>query len=197
LRAELVSDGEQQRKMFNDLEAMNAMIDSTLAFARDDARREPRRLVDLGVLIGDVCEDVADSGCTAFYCGPRGIDITCRPSDIRRAITNLVDNAVKYGGSARVDILCEDERVVIVIDDDGPGIPLPEQERVFAPFYRLEPSRDPGKGGVGLGLSVARTIAREHGGEVTLANRDGSGLSIRVELPAEAVPRGSSPPISE
>jgi hypothetical protein len=89
LRAELVSDGEQQRKMFNDLEAMNAMIDSTLAFARDDARREPRRLVDLGVLIGDVCEDVADSGCTAFYCGPRGIDITCRPSDIRRAITNL------------------------------------------------------------------------------------------------------------
>ena len=95
-----------------------------------------------------------------------------------------MDNAVKYGGSARVDIVRENKRVVIVIDDDGPGIPLQEQERVFAPFYRLDPSRDPGKGGVGLGLSVARTIAREHGGEVTLANRDGAGLSVRVELPA-------------
>jgi signal transduction histidine kinase len=184
LRAELVAEGEQQRKMFDDLEAMNTMIDSTLAFARDDARREPRRLVDIGVLVGDVCEDVGDAGGTALYRGSRDIEIICRPSDIRRAITNLVDNAVKYGGSARVDILRENQRVVIVIDDDGPGIPLREQERVFAPFYRLGPSRDPGKGGVGLGLSVARTIAREHGGEVRLANRDGGGLSVRVELPA-------------
>jgi signal transduction histidine kinase len=183
LRAELVSDGEQQRKMFDDLEAMNAMIDSTLAFARDDARREPRRLVDLGALVGDVCEDVGDAGGTALYRGPRDVDIMCRPSDIRRVITNLVDNAVKYGGSARVDILRENERVVIAIDDDGPGIPPQELERVFAPFYRLDPSRNPGKAGVGLGLSVARTIAREHGGEVTLANRDGGGLGVRVELP--------------
>jgi signal transduction histidine kinase len=186
LRAELVADGEQQRKMFDDLEVMNAMIDSTLAFARDDARREPRRLVDLGVLVEDVCEDVGDAGGTALYRGPRDIDIMCRPSDIRRAITNLVDNAVKHGGLARVDILRKDVRVVIVIDDDGPGIPPQEQERVFAPFYRLDPSRDPGKAGVGLGLSVARSIAREHGGEVTLANRDGGGLSVCVELPAQA-----------
>jgi signal transduction histidine kinase len=183
LRAELVAEGEQQRKMFDDLEVMNAMIDSALAFARDDARREPRRLVDLGALVGDVCEDVGDAGGTALYRGPRDIDIMCRPSDIRRVITNLVDNAVKYGGSARVDILRENERVVIAIDDDGPGIPPQEQERVFAPFYRLDPSRNPGKAGVGLGLSVARTIAREHGGEVTLANRDGGGLGVRVELP--------------
>jgi signal transduction histidine kinase len=102
-----------------------------------------------------------------------------------------VDNAVKYGGSARVDIVRENKRFVIVIDDDGPGIPLKEQERVFAPFYRLEPSRNPGNGGVGLGLSVARTIAREHGGEVTFANRDGGGLSVRVELPAEVLVDGS------
>jgi signal transduction histidine kinase len=186
LRAEFVEDEEQQRKMFAELATMNAMIDSTLAFARDATRQEPRKLVDLSVLVEDVCEDVADAGGAALYRGPRGIAVTCRPSDIRRAITNLVDNAVKYGGSAHVEMLREDNRVVIMIDDDGPGIPLKEQERVFAPFYRLEPSRDPGNGGVGLGLSVARTIVREHGGEVSLANREGGGLSVRVELPAEA-----------
>lgn len=186
LRAEFVEDEEQQRKMFGELATMNAMIDSTLAFARDAARQEPRKLVDLSVLVEDVCEDVMDSGGAALYRGPRGIAVTCRPSDMRRAITNLVDNAIKYGGSARVDLLREDNRVVVVIDDDGPGIPLKEYERVFAPFYRLEPSRDPGNGGVGLGLSVARTIAREHGGEVTLGNRESGGLSVRVELPAEA-----------
>jgi signal transduction histidine kinase len=191
LRAEFVEDEEQQRKMFGELATMNAMIDSTLAFARDATRQEPRKLVDLSVLVEDVCEDVADSGGTALYRGPRGIAVTCRPSDIRRAISNLVDNAVKYGGSAHVDIIREDKRVVVAIDDDGPGLPLKEQERVFAPFYRLEPARDPGNGGVGLGLSVARTIAREHGGEVTLANRDSGGLSVRIELPAEALVGGS------
>jgi signal transduction histidine kinase len=184
LRAELVADGEQQRKMFDDLEVMNAMIDSTLAFARDDSRQEPRRLVDLGVLVGDVCEDVADAGGRASYSGPRGIDVRCRPTLVRRAVANLVDNAVKYGRSARVRIVSDTDRVVIVVDDDGPGIPPEEQEKVFAPFYRLDAARDPGKAGVGLGLSIARTVTREHGGDVTLKNRDGGGLSALIELPA-------------
>ena len=105
-------------------------------------------------------------------------------SAIRRAVANLVDNAVKYAGSARVHIVREPERVVIVVDDDGPGIAAEEQEKVFAPFYRLDPSRDPAKAGVGLGLSVARTIAREHGGDVALSDGDDGGLSVRVELPA-------------
>jgi signal transduction histidine kinase len=186
-RAELVTDGEQQRKMFDDLDVMNAMIDSTLAFARDDSRQEPRRLVDLGVLVGDACEDVTDAGGKASYLGPRGVDVRCRPTLVRRAVANLIDNAIKYGAVARVTIVREPDRVVIVVDDDGPGIPPEEQEKVFAPFYRLDAARDPGKAGVGLGLSVARTIAREHGGDVTLANRDGGGLSTRLELPAEKV----------
>jgi signal transduction histidine kinase len=184
LRAELVADGEQQRKMFDDLEAMNAMIDSTLAFARDDARREPRRLVDLGVLVGDVCEDVGDAGGKVSYSGRRGIDIPCRPTLVRRAVANLIDNAVKYGGAARVKIVRDTDRVVIVVEDDGPGIPPEEHEKVFAPFYRREPARDPAKAGVGLGLSIARTVAREHGGDVTLKNCDNGGLSALIELPA-------------
>jgi signal transduction histidine kinase len=184
LRAELVADGEQQHKMFDDLEAMNAMIESTLAFARDDARQEPRRLVDLGVLVGDVCEDVGDVGGKVSYAGWRGIDVSCRPTLVRRAVANLIDNAVKYGGGARVEILYDTDRAVIVVDDDGPGIPPEEHERVFAPFYRREPARDPAKAGVGLGLSIARTVAREHGGDVTLKNRDNGGLSAIIELPA-------------
>jgi signal transduction histidine kinase len=183
LRAELVADGEQQRKMFDDLDSMNAMIESTLAFARDNARQEPRTLVDLGVLVGDVCEDAADSGEAVAYAGQRGIDVPCRPTLIRRAVANLIDNAVKYGESARVQIVQEPDRVVIVVDDDGPGIPADEQEKVFAPFYRREAARSPEKPGVGLGLSIARTVAREHGGDVTLRNRDGGGLSALIELP--------------
>jgi signal transduction histidine kinase len=184
LRAELVTDGEQQRKMFDDLDVMNAMIDSTLAFARDESRQEPRRLVDLGVLVGDICEDVADAGGTAAYLGPRGVDVSCRPTLVGRAVANLIDNAIKYGCAARVRIDRDSDRVVIVVDDDGPGIPVEEQEKVFAPFYRLEAARDPGKAGVGLGLSIARTVAREHGGDVMLKNRDNGGLSALIELPA-------------
>ena len=184
LRAELVADGEQQRRMFDDLDVMNAMIDSTLAFARDDSRQEPRRLVDIGVLVGDICEDVADTGGNVSCADSRGVDVACRPTQIRRAVANLIDNAVKYGCAVRVRIERDRDRVLIVVDDDGPGIPADEQERVFAPFYRLQAARDPGKAGVGLGLSVARTVAREHGGDVRLSNRDGGGLSAIIELPA-------------
>jgi len=183
LRVELVAEREQQQKMFDDLDAMNAMIDSTLAFARDDARQEPRRLVDIGILVRDVCEDASDIGGKVSYADRRGVDISCRPTLIRRAIANLVDNAVKYGGCARVKIVREAERIVIVVDDDGPGIPPDEQEKVFAPFYRRDLARDPAKAGVGLGLSIARTAAREHGGDVMLENRDSGGLSALIELP--------------
>ena len=184
LRVELVANREQQRKMFADLEAMNAMIDSTLAFARDEARQEPRSLVDLGILVGDVCEDAGDAGGAVSYAGRRGVDISCRPTMVRRAVANLVDNAVKYGGGARVNIVRDTDRVTVVVDDDGPGIPPEEQEKVFAPFYRRDPARDPAKAGVGLGLSIARTVAREHGGDVMLRNREAGGLSALIELPA-------------
>jgi signal transduction histidine kinase len=183
LRAEFIEDAEQQRKMFADLEAMNAMIDTTLAFARDDACREPRKLVDLGILVEDVCEDVADAGGNASFSGPHGVNVRCRPTAVSRAVANLIENAVKYAGAARVRVMPENDHVVIAVEDDGPGVPVEQQERVFAPFYRLEPSRNPDTGGVGLGLSVARTIAREHGGDIVLANRPGGGLCARLELP--------------
>jgi signal transduction histidine kinase len=184
LRAEFVGDEEQQRKMLADLDEMTAMIESTLAFARDDAQREPRVLVDLGALLSSICDNASDAGGAVSFSAPRGVDVTCRPSAISRAVTNLVDNAVKYGGAARASLDRGLGRAIITIDDDGPGIPAEEHEKVFAPFYRLERSRNRETGGVGLGLAVARTIVREHGGDITLAAAESGGLRVRLELPA-------------
>jgi signal transduction histidine kinase len=184
LRAEFIAGLQQRRKMLADLDEMEAMVDATLDFARDDTYREPRSLVNLSVLIEDICEDAADAGGTVTFSGPQGVELHCRPAMARRALVNLVENAVKYGRRARVDLVGNAVLAVITVDDDGPGIPEQEHENVFAPFYRLEGSRNRGTGGVGLGLSVARTIAREHGGDITLVNRDGGGLRVCMELPA-------------
>jgi signal transduction histidine kinase len=183
LRAEFIEDQEQQRRMLADLDSMESMIDSTLAFVRDDAQREPRMLVDLGALVESVCENASDAGGSVDFLPERGVDVTIRPNAISRAVSNLVDNAVKYGGGARTALVREPGRVVVVVDDDGPGIPDNERENVFTPFYRLERSRNRDTGGVGLGLAVARTVAREHGGDITLDNIDGGGLRARLELP--------------
>jgi len=183
LRAEFMHNEEQQRKVFSDIEAMNAMIDATLSFARDDRKREPSELVDLAIMVEDLCEDAADAGAPVTFSGAHGANVRCRPRAISRAVSNLVENAVKYGRVARVCVTREPGCFSVTVDDDGPGIPLDQQEKVFAPFYRLEPSRNPDTGGIGLGLSVARTIAREHGGEVRLINHDAGGLRARLELP--------------
>jgi signal transduction histidine kinase len=105
---------------------------------------------------------------------------------LKRAVRNLVENAVAYGHRAQVSLARSAEELVIAVDDDGPGIPEAEAERVFAPFVRLEPSRNPKTGGIGLGLAIARTIARAHGGDVTLANRPSGGLRASLRLPAQA-----------
>jgi signal transduction histidine kinase len=183
LRAEFIDDQEQQRRMLADLDSMESMIDSTLAFVRDDTQREPRMLVDLGALVESVCENASDAGGTVDFSPERGVDVTVRPNAISRAVANLIDNAIKYGGSARAALVHEPGRVIVLVEDNGPGIPDNERENVFAPFYRLERSRNRDTGGVGLGLAVARTVAREHGGDITLDNIKGGGLRARLELP--------------
>lgn len=183
LRAEFVEDPEQQRKMLDDLDAMQAMIESTLAFARDDARKEARVPIDLADLLQSLCEAQSDAGHEALYDGPPHQSFACRPVALRRALGNLLDNAVNYGLRARVQLSADPGLVNILFDDDGPGIPEESREIVFAPFTRLERSRSRDTGGSGLGLAVARTIIRAHGGDVTLANRPEGGLRVRVTLP--------------
>jgi signal transduction histidine kinase len=189
LRAELVDDPEMQRRMLADLDEMEAMISATLAFARDDAQREPRGRFDLADLLQSLCDDRVDSGHRALYDGPAHAVAEGRPVALRRALANLMDNAIKYGGGFTVrletgaDGASQHRHALIHIDDDGPGIPEAEFEKVFAPFYRLERSRSRDTGGVGLGLSTARSIIRGHGGDVTLSNRSEGGLRATVTLP--------------
>jgi signal transduction histidine kinase len=184
LRLEVGGGEEQNRKMITELDAMGEMVGSILSFARDDAKREPRTLIDLDALVAEVCEDAAEAGDAVTYKGVRGTTALGRPMALRRVVSNLVDNALKYAGGAEVTLSAEPDRVVVAVEDQGPGIPRSQREKVFEPFYRGDNSRNPDTGGVGLGLSVARSIAREHGGDIILAARKGGGLSARLELPA-------------
>ncbi|MCR6631423.1 MAG: ATP-binding protein [Magnetospirillum sp.] len=182
LRAEFVEDDEERAKMLADLEEMERMIAATLAFARDDAAREERRPVDLAMLVQGLAEDV-----DVPYEGPDSLVLEAGSMALKRAVANLLDNARKYGGTARASLTETEGHVAVAIDDDGPGIPEAEFERVFAPFVRLETSRNRETGGTGLGLSVARAAARAHGGDIVLANRPEGGLRVQLVLPR---PRG-------
>jgi signal transduction histidine kinase len=183
LRAEFVDDDEQRGKMLHDIGEMESMITATLAFARDDITREPRQEEDLDELLDHLCEALGETGLEAGYVAVGPVPIRCNATGLRRAFANLLENATKYGQRARVALTQSPGQIVVEIDDDGPGIPIDMQEAVFQPFFRLESSRNRDTGGVGLGLSVARTIIRGHGGDITLANRPEGGLHATVTLP--------------
>jgi signal transduction histidine kinase len=184
LRTEEVADTGERDKMLATIGEMNEMIGSTLAFARDEVRAEPRRRVDVAALLASVADDMADAGLPVTMTPASPLSYECQPGALKRAITNLLDNAVKYGKRAQVAIAAAGKTIAITIDDDGPGIPEAELAKVFQPFYRVEDSRSRDTGGTGLGLAIAQAIVQAHGGELTLANRPGGGLRARIELPA-------------
>ena len=192
IRIEMVQALEDQQKMLDEVDMMSGMVESILSFARDDAKKEPRSLVDLTALVEGICQDAADAGEKVTFSGPRGVTISCRPTAMRRAVSNLVDNAVKYGGKADVTLAPEAGRLAILVEDEGPGISRSEREKVFEPFYRSGNARDPSTGGVGLGLSVTRSIVWEHGGNIDLSARRGGGLAVRIELPIGMDGRGGA-----
>ncbi len=182
LRAEFVEDTEQREKMLRDLDEMEAMIKETLALAREDANPEPRAKLDLKQLVADSIEGMAH---VALEIDPAVKDgsIEAQPIALKRAVANLVENAVVYGKSARVRLGETPKEFEIGIADEGPGIPEAELERVFRPFYRLEASRNRESGGAGLGLAIARSVVRAHGGDIVLKNRPEGGLQVTVTLP--------------
>jgi hypothetical protein len=190
LRAELLDDDEQRRKILSDLEEMEGMIAATLAFARDDAAAEPSVPVDLAALCRTVLDETADARpdlpeTAIAYAGPEHLTLRARPVALKRALANLVGNAVAYGETARLELSpIAGGQVRITIEDDGPGVPPTELENVFQPFRRLESSRNRETGGTGLGLPIARNILRAHGGDVVLRNRPEGGLMALVTLPA-------------
>lgn len=179
LRTEFMEDDTERDKMLADLEDMERMIAATLAFARQDAQAEPVTAVDLAALL----RDTADGRPRLAVQAPDRLMLQGRPTGLKRVFANLFDNAEKYGGAAAVRLIRQETAAVVTVDDNGPGIPAGEREKVFAPFYRVEASRSRETGGVGLGLSVARTIVHAHGGTITLADAPGGGLRVTVTLP--------------
>jgi len=188
LRTERLAEDSERGRMLADLDEMEAMVASTLDFAQVDSADEPSQVIDLAALLESVCDNASDVGLPASYAWESRLVCTCRPLVLKRALANLIENAARYGAEARVASRRAGSDILVVIDDDGPGIPATAFETVFAPFTRLEASRSRKTGGIGLGMTVARTIIRAHGGDVVLANRPEGGLRVTVSLPQEAIP---------
>lgn len=184
LRAESLKDTPQYEKILSDLNDMEKMITSILSFAQDYTRSETMERFDINALLQSICDDIKDSGGLINYSGPENrIAFWGRLLSIKRALNNLIENAIKYGEQAEVSLRQENEIASIKISDQGPGIPNEEFENVFTPFYRINRARSPEKSGSGLGLTVARDIIRAHGGDITLHNRDSGGLTVHITLP--------------
>jgi signal transduction histidine kinase len=194
LRAEFIEDDEQRGKVLADLEELGAMVSATLVFGRDARTGEAVSALDMAELLRTLLDEAGDARPEAApnlaYEGPPHWTVRARPLALKRALTNLIANAVMYGGGARVRLVppvsvgAAGAMLTIEIEDDGPGIPPGDLERVFEPFHRGEPSRNRETGGVGLGLPIARNIMRAHGGDVVLANRPTGGAKATVTLPA-------------
>jgi signal transduction histidine kinase len=185
LRLEKVDDPDLKEKLASDLSAMQGMVREGLELARSMDSSEPLQRLDLDSLIDSVCADASDAGQDVAVGGGTRASLMARPLALRRCLTNLIDNAVKYGQQARVDTMRDGAQALIRIRDKGPGIPENEQEKVFEPFFRLEQSRSRDTGGTGLGLTIARNIAEQHGGTLRLRNHSEGGLEVILVLPCK------------
>ena len=182
-RAEQAPDSVRDR-MAADIEEMDALIATAMAYVRGEVAPDLREDFDLAELARDCATGFSETGATVTFAGTTALPVVADPAALRRALANLIANAVKFGGGARVKAGSHDGVAVVSVEDDGPGLAEAELEAVFEPFYRGERSRSRETGGVGLGLSVARQAARAHGGDVMLENRTGGGLTARLTLPS-------------
>ncbi|WP_363798298.1 ATP-binding protein [Lysobacter firmicutimachus] len=182
LRAEAASPAARER-MVADIRRMDAMITQVIDYAHGRYSQEVRTRVDLTMLVRDCIAGARAAGGDVREEQLATLHADAEPLILRRALDNLIGNAVRYGGSARVSLLTEGSMIVLQVDDDGPGIPNDQIKRVQEPFQRLEASRNRETGGAGLGLALARAAAIRHGGHLALRNRDGGGLRARIELP--------------
>jgi signal transduction histidine kinase len=183
LRAELMRDENEQALLLQTLDEMEQIIGSVLAFTKATLVEETPRRVDLAAMLGSICEDLADAGADIALQVPGPVPLSCRRVALKRALTNLLDNALKYGGEARVRLMHREHTVAIEIDDRGPGIPPEKREAVFMPFSRIDEARGAETGGVGLGLSIAQSVVQGHGGDIELEDGPEGGLRVRVILP--------------
>ena len=183
VRIESVEDDDDRTRMAETIDEMNRTLDDILSLARLGRPSEPATDVDIAALVDAVVEDFRELGQPVTFDEAPRTPMRLRPTLMRRAVRNLIENAVKYGGRAIVQVDATATSVAILVCDEGPGIPADRLADVFDPFTRLETSRNRDTGGSGLGLALARAIVRDAGGEITLANRATGGLEARIALP--------------
>lgn len=183
IRAEFIDDDENREKMIETLDEMAAMTEATLRFARDEAHSEGAEETDLGAMLESLAGDQKDLGHDCSVTLEKDVLLTCRPVALKRALRNLIENGVRYGGGVSIQAATTNGEVVIRVSDKGPGIPEDRLKDVFEPFVRLEESRNEETGGIGLGLAITRSIIHAHGGTITLRNGTEAGLTAEVRLP--------------
>ncbi len=179
------ADPEIRDRMAADIEQMDGMISQALAYVRGETVREERPALDLSALVASVVHDLAEVGADASIQTAAEVRVMGESLNLRRAVGNLVENAIKFAGACEVTVATQPGLAVVTVTDRGPGLPAEELEAVFEPFQRGEKSRNRETGGAGLGLAVARGVARAHGGDVVLSNREGGGLMARLTLPRD------------
>ena len=186
LRAEYIGNERERKNMFEDIADMESMIATTLHFLEDELTEEPRFRVEFVSLLSELARELHLAPPQVNLRGLSELTYVCSPVALKRAITHLINNALTYGHSAVIRVDLQPNDILVYIDDQGPGIPESEQEKVFLPFYRQGPSRCRNTGGVGLGLSIARTIIRAHGGDILFKQSPEGGCRARVNLPLDA-----------
>ncbi|MDI4665943.1 two-component sensor histidine kinase [Xanthobacter autotrophicus] len=187
LRAEFIADDEERAHWLSDLEELDRIADSAIRLVREEVEGGPEEEVRFDDLVEGVVAEVAEARRPVRLAGTSPVAVRGRPLSLKRAVRNLIVNAATHGGGARVAVSAEAGRAVLIIEDDGPGIPEALMGQVFEPFFRVDPARQVSIPGAGLGLAIANEIVSRHGGRLTLANRPGGGLLQRVDLPGVAV----------
>jgi signal transduction histidine kinase len=182
LRIERLTDTNQRNAMLQDVASINNMLRETLAYLREGGRSEDASLVDLPSILETIAAQFVDVGFDVVYCGPVHHAFSGRAQAIERAVSNVVENATKFGTHIEIGLeVCEDGAAVVKIADDGIGVPAELLDRVLEPFFKVDSARtSEGRTGFGLGLSIARNIANGHGGRIELLNREPHGLSVRM-----------------
>ncbi len=193
LRSEFIEDDAHRGRMLSDLEQMRSMLESVLSFLRNDRKLEAMTLADIASTLQLIADQFADIGNKVVYDGPEHAMATVRPDDLSRSVTNLVENAVRFGAVVTIRLRASADIVTIEVEDDGPGISDARKEVMLEPFVRGDDARNMDEAaGFGLGLSIARTIVLAHGGKFSLNDRQPQGLIVRIELPVRQPNRSAA-----
>ena len=184
LRSEFIEDETHRSRMLDDLNQMRAMLESALSFLRNDRRLELMTLADIASTLQLITDQFTDMGRKVTYDGPAHAMATVRPDDLHRSVTNLVENAVRFGAEATIRLRVSGDQLIIDVEDDGPGISDAQKRHVLEPFVRGDDARNMDDAtGFGLGLSIANAIVLAHGGTLSLHDRKPHGLIARIQLP--------------